>query len=140
MRAWRRQKPQGPSTGTRWAATARRMLNRVKKKKVVKNEMIIQWHEAGQRRAPQAWKRYQKTPVTWNGPSRRRTRPGAGECGEAAGAAFGGADAAAAVAAPAEGGAARGAVAAPAFGRATRAGTAGGGRRSRRRRRGAAGA
>src|SRR5580693_7697424 len=81
MRAWRRQKPQGPSTGTRLAATALRMLKSVRKKKVVKKEMIIQWHEAGHQRAPQAWKRYQKTPVTWNGPSRRRSRPVSGACG-----------------------------------------------------------
>src|SRR5260370_20226085 len=81
MRSWRRTQPQGPSTASRLSATAPRILISVRKKKVVKGVMINHICEEGQILAPQPWKRYQNTPVTWNGPSSRRTQPVSGACG-----------------------------------------------------------
>ena len=87
MRPWRRSQPQGPSTGTRFAATAARMRRRATKKKVVKIVMLTGIVHRGRTETPNWWRRYQTTPVTWNGPSRRRTQPPSGACGGRSGAA-----------------------------------------------------
>src|ERR1700687_2738705 len=87
MRSWRRGQPQGPSTASRLFPTALRILIRVRKKKVVNAVTTIHICEEGQILAPQPWKRYQNTPVTWNGPSSRRTQPPvSGACGGFSGA------------------------------------------------------
>ena len=71
---------------------AARIFRRQMKKNVVKIAAGIHSNDDGTARTTKRWKRYQKTPVTWNGPRIRRDHPRSGAWGglAPAGAATGG--------------------------------------------------
>ena len=64
MRACRCHQPQGPSTASRFAARAARMLRSATKKKLVKSTVKNPSAQEGRMRTPKRWMRNQKTPVT----------------------------------------------------------------------------